>query len=175
MKKTLFIILAFFLLTVSINAQQVVTDPTNNIVLLQQLTEATNQTKQVSQSANYLKQSCDFLTKVNRKIQDAAFAKNVLTQQVSLITKASKMLTKKNVSSLSNYQSLCNHVETILSKNRALAQLLTQTLSPSMKMSDSERLNMLMSIEEKTQQLNRSLSNMESTFNISNSMLKLVK
>lgn len=159
----------------SIQAQQVVTDPTNNLVLLKQLTEATSQTKQVSQSANYLKQSCDFLTKVNSRIQNAAYAKSVLTQQVCLITKASKMLTKKKVSSLSNYQALTSHVETILSKNRALAQLLTQTLSPSMKMSDSERLNMLMSIEEKTQQLNRSLSNMESTFNISNSMLKLVK
>lgn len=160
---------------VAAKAQFVVSDPGNNVVLVKQLTEAASQTKQVTQSANYLKQSCDFLTKVNSRIQNASYAKLIITQQVHLITKCSRLLSKKNIVSVSNYQVVCVRVEAILQKNRALVQLLSQSLSPSLKMSDSERLNMLMSIEEKTQQLNKTLSSMESTYNLSNSMMKLVK
>ena len=175
MKRYLLCTVLLLLFTITVKAQFVVTDPANNLVIVKQLTEAANQTKQVTQSANYLKQSCDLLTKVNNKIRDASLAKSVLTQQVSLVTKCSKMLTKKNVTSLSTYQIFCTNVESILNKNRSLTQLLTQTLSPSMKMSDSERLTMLMTIEEKTQQLNKSLSNLESSYNLTNGMLKLYK
>lgn len=175
MKKIIIGTVLLMLFTVTVKAQFVVSDPGNNIVLVKQLTEASNQTKQVAQSANYLKQSCDLLTKVNTKIQNASYAKLVLTEQVQLVTKCAKLLSMKNQVSISNYQNLCTHVEVIISKNRALTQLLTQSLSPTMKMNDSERINMLMNIEDKTHQLSTTLNNMESTYNLSNSMLKLVK
>ena len=181
MRKLLFIAMMFFI-PIFGYAQFTVTDPGNLAAMVKQMDEMVKQTgelgkqsKSLLENRNLLQTSVNFVQKVNDKLRSAKYARQVLSDQVSLVTNCSRTINNLNKNPLYNIQSTCSTVETILLKNQYLTELLAKVLSPEMKMNDAERLDALMKIEEKTAALNKELQSIETAARVGNEMMNLLK
>lgn len=177
-------------IAVAIKAQMAVTDPAGLAMQVKQLGESTKQTsemitqggelaKQSSTlltSANYLKKSIQFVESVSSTIRDITLAKNVITKQVNLVSDCANLMTNLNKNNaLRNGKYLSQNISTILAKNKVLTELLTKTLTPDMKMNDSERVTIMMEISNQTDDLAKLIGNIETTNSMCNSMYNIIK
>ena len=98
-----------------------------------------------------LDESLDLLKKVNKTVSDLGAIQSIVNRQNDLVTRCMEIMKNPSLTS-STLSTLTNSFEIIMGNNTRLIKYARTIVSENVKMNDSERLNLLQSIEEKTRE-----------------------
>lgn len=152
--KTVFFTIIFALSYLGVMAQVVVSDPgataVNKAGWAKSLTEAAKQCKELQETKKIMTESIEVYTKVSSAIQNAKAVKSIFDRQVKMISDIAKELKRSDISNTKMFATYCRRLDEIISENTGYIELLKTTLSSYEKISQGERLRIILDLDEKT-------------------------
>lgn len=153
---SLFSILLFLVANYSFS-QMVVSDPTGYAMQVTKWTEslekATSQIQELQDSKKLLQQGIDLYSEVSHIIKTSELTLSVINRQVDIISKIGAEFSRPNVLSVKGYQNYTERLKKLLQQNKSNAEVLKNILSKDMKMTDGERLTMLLDIDNRSKEI----------------------
>ena len=169
-----------------LHAQLVVSDPTlagfaaaNKATTVKQLQEAAAQTVQLSKTYEQLKKANELYTKVSNTLRNVEMVQTLLGKQVDLVVNAGQALkgaTKQKAVSAKSLNQLKQNINMVVESNRQNVNMIKELLSEgTYKMSDGDRIKLIMDIEKKTDEAQKKINRYRSAYETSNGMMNFVK
>jgi hypothetical protein len=112
-----------------------------------------HQLLELEQQSSSLTKTLQFVTNVSNAVRDAAYAKQLIERQTTIVDGCKRMITRSQKLDVKLAQNIERSVSDILSTNVSLVTLINSTLTSKFKMNDAERLRMLMDIKKEQQEL----------------------
>ena len=158
MKKTLILGLMTLLLSGTVRAQWIVSDPENTYQGVLSVQQLKNTVSSLREQKKILDESLDYMRKVNATVSNSMTVKYLIERQLKLSTECGKLLGRAGKSGMksSTLSSLTSCVGQIVSNN-GLISLVKSVLSTPLRMNDAERLALLRDIEKQTEQDERNI------------------
>lgn len=142
------------LLSMSVKAQMVVSDPAALKVATtgwaKSLSEAAVQSKTLMETKNLLSQSVDLYSKVSSTIQNIQTVKSIIDRQVRMVVLINKELGRKDIANIDSYTQYINSLDDILVQSQSLIAMVNSLLSPSVQMTQGERLSLIMELDKQS-------------------------
>lgn len=159
MKKTLILGLMTLLLSGTVQAQWIVSDPENTYQGVLSVQQLKNTVSSLREQKKILDESLDYMRKVNATVSNSMTVKYLIERQLKLSTECGKLLGRAGKLGMksSTLSSLTSCVGQIVSNNGRLISLVKSVLSTSLRMNDAERLALLRDIEKQTEQDERNI------------------
>lgn len=159
MKKTLILGLMTLLLSGTVRAQWIVSDPENTYQGVLSVQQLKNTVSSLREQKKILDESLDYMRKVNATVSNSMTVKYLIERQLKLSTECGKLLGRAGKSGMksSTLSSLTSCVGQIVSNNGRLISLVNSVLSTSLRMNDAERLALFRDIEKQTKQDERNI------------------
>ena len=179
MRKILIInLLALFGLTKTF-AQIAVTDAAqasiNQAGWTESLAKAASQIEVLGKSKDILEQSVDLYAKVNSALQNSQLMVSVIDRQVKIVKFCSDEFNRKDYSNPKMFARYSSKLSEILEESQNIFSMAKMILTPSVQMTDGERMHMLNDLNKQTKECYSKLINSKRKFNIYNSAMRRVK
>lgn len=153
-------------------AQVVVSDPAatavNKAGWAKSLAESARQCKELQETKKIMTEGIEVYTKVSASIQNAKAVKNIFDRQVKMISDISKELKRSDVANVQMFATYSRRLEEIISENASYIELLKTTLSSYEKISQGERLKIILELDERTKATQAKFNNERRRFNAYN-------
>lgn len=140
--KKLLLSLVMILSVLQVKAQIPVTDVAANTNLMATVTALAQQLTTLMEQKKLLDESLDFMRKVNSTVTKAQIVIDLTERQGKLI-KDCKEVTEHSKKFPGTVKTVSSNLEQIMTNSGRLLSLTTDVLSPTLKMSDAERLQMV--------------------------------
>lgn len=154
--KSIYLIIAITLLSVSTKAQMVVSDPAALKVATtgwaQSLSEAVAQSKTLMETKDLLSQSVDLYSTVSNTIQNIHTVKSIIDRQVNMVVFINKELGRKDIANMEHYTKYINSLDGILMQSQSLISMVNVLLNPTTSMTQGERLSIIMELDKQSQE-----------------------
>lgn len=149
----LFLLLSSYATSV---AQIVVSDPAATKIAstgwTKSLAEAAAQSKTLIENKKLLTQSVEVFTKISSTLQNVNTIKNIIDRQVKMVNMVNKELTRKDVKNLDLYRKKVETLQNILVEAQSTISLLNSVMSPTIQMSQGERLKIIVDLDKQSQE-----------------------
>lgn len=180
MKKYLISILLFvFIFSIQSKAQLVVSDPTQTAInqagWIQTLAKSEAQVQSMVESKNLLTKSIELYSKVSTTISSISTISDMISTQVTLISLASKELSRMDYQSPTAYGHYVNLIQEIIGENKSNIVLLQKIVSPSVKMTDGERLTLIRDLKKESKSQLSHFFSERNRFNELNNNIQIIK
>ncbi len=152
--KTVFLTIIFALSSLGTMAQVVVSDPgataVNKAGWAKSLAEAAKQCKELQETKKIMTESIEIYTKVSSAIQNAKAVKSIFDRQVKMISDIAKELKRTDIGNNQMFSTYCRRLNEIITENAGYIELLKTTLSSYEKISQGDRLKIILDLDDKT-------------------------
>ena len=172
MKKVFLISLFVIFGLVQMSAQMAVTDPGQ--MAINQAGWASSLEKAASQ-IEILTESINLYAKVSGFLKTSQLLFNVIDRQVKIVKLAADETTRKDYANVKMYMRYTDRVKEILEESQGIFSLAQSIVTPSAKMTDGERLQMLSELNKQTKEFYSKLQLNKSRFETYNNAMKKLK
>lgn len=177
--KKVFFALIFSLFSFWSMAQVVVSDPTatavNKVGWAKSLAESAKQCKELQETKKIMTESIEVYTKISSAIQNAKAVKNIFSRQVAMISYIAKELKRTDISNAKMFSTYCRRINEIIDENTAYIELLKTTLSSYEKISQGERLRIILDLDDKTKKTMNKFRSERRRFNEYNNNYRILE
>lgn len=172
MKKVFLISLFVIFGLVQMSAQMAVTDPGQ--MAINQAGWASSLEKAASQ-IEILTESINLYAKVSGFLKTSQLLFNVIDRQVKIVKLAADETTRRDYANVKMYMRYTDRVKEILEESQGIFSLAQSIVTPSAKMTDGERLQMLSELNKQTKEFYSKLQLNKSRFETYNNAMKKLK
>lgn len=156
--------------------QWVVTDPTlagmTQANFLKDFEQALKQFSVLQKSKDILTESVDLYKKVNSVIRNSKTVANILKRQGDMLSMAAKECSRKDYYNPKVYNEYTKRVDEIMNESIVNFDLLRSIISPSVSMTDGERLKIILDLDTKLKESQNRLLDERKRFNTVNDAIK---
>jgi len=179
MKKVFLISLFVIFGLVQMSAQMAVTDPgqmaINQAGWASSLEKAASQIEILTKNKEILTESINLYAKVSGFLKTSQLLFNVIDRQVKIVKLAADETTRKDYANVKMYMRYTDRVKEILEESQGIFSLAQSIVTPSAKMTDGERLQMLSELNKQTKEFYSKLQLNKSRFETYNNAMKKLK
>lgn len=179
MKRILIISLVALMSVTKAFAQIAVTDVAqasiNQAGWAESLAKATSQIEVLGKSKDILKQSVDLYAKVNSALQNSQLMISVIDKQVKIVKFCSQEFGRTDFTNPQMFAKYSANLSEILEEGQNIFKLAKTILTPSVQMTDGERLQLLNDLNKQTKACYSKLQNSKRRFDTFNSAIKRVR
>lgn len=155
-KILIYLAIVFGIAITTARAQWIVSDPTNAQIAAsgwaKSLGEAAAQSKTLLESKNLLMESINLYSKVSSTLQNIHTVKSIIDRQVRMVVFVNQELTRKDIANIESYERYINTLHQVLIQSQATISMVNSLLSPSIQMTQGERLTLIMEIDKQGQE-----------------------
>lgn len=177
-QKCLYSIIALFFVFNNAFAQWAVTDPVltslTELSWAKDLEQAAKQFSVLDKSKNILTESIDLYKKVNGVIRNGKTVINVLARQGDMLKVSAQECTRNDIYSEKAYTEYTKRINDLMDQSIVSFDLLKVIISDDMKMTDGERLKIILDLDTKTQETQNRLLDERNRFNTVNNAIKRI-
>lgn len=179
MRKVLIISMLALLSVTKVFSQIAVTDAAqasiNQAGWAESLAKAASQIEVLGKSKDILKQSVDLYAKVNSVLQNSQLVISVIDRQVEIVKFCSQEFVRKDFSNPKMFARYSSQLSEILKDGQGLFSMAKMILTPSVQMTDGERLQLLNDLNKQTKDCYTRLLNSKRRFDTFNSAMRRIK
>lgn len=176
--KCLCSIILLLLAVTTVSAQWVVSDPAlttlTQITAAKEFEQALKEFTVLQKSRDFLNESVDFYKKVNGIIRNSKVVLNVLSRQGKMYELSVKECSREDIYTPDAYKEYTNAINDIMEENLLSFDLIRTIISDNVKMTDGERLRVILDLDEKTKEGMNKLIDERSRFNMVNDAIKRI-
>lgn len=177
-RKCLCSIIVMFLCLANASGQWVVNDPAlttlTKITAGKQFEQALKDFAVLQKSRDFLNESVDFYKKVNGVIKNSKTVLNVLSRQGKMYELSAQECSRTDIYTPDAYQEYTKVINEIMEENLVSFDMLQTIVSNSVQMTDGERLQIILDMDEKTKEGMNKLLDERSRFNTINDAIKRI-
>lgn len=161
-----------------VSAQWVVSDPTltqlSQMTWAKELKQAYEQFEVLDKSRNILTESLDLYRQVSGVIKNSRMVLNVLKLQGEMLKLSATECSRSDVYTPGGYAAYTKVLNEIMDESITSFDLLRTVISPDMKMTDGERLKIIIDLDKKLREQQDRLLDERSRFNTVNDAIKRI-
>lgn len=139
------------------------------------LAKAASQIEVLGKSRDILKQSVDLYAKVNTALQNSRIVISVIDRQVKIVKFCSQEFSRTDFSNPKMFAKYSAKLSEILEEGQNIFSMAKMILTPSVQMTDGERIQMLNDLNKQTKECYSKLQNSKHRFDTFNSAMRRVK
>lgn len=171
-------LMVVFLCVNHVSAQWVVSDPAltqlSQITWAKELKQAYEQFEVLDKSRNILTESLDLYRQVSGVIKNSKMVLNVLKLQGEMLKLSATECSRSDVYTSEGYAAYTKVLNEIMDESVTSFDLLRTVISPEMKMTDGERLKIIIDLDKKLREQQDKLLDERSRFNTVNDAIKRI-
>lgn len=159
--------------------QMAVTDPAQTAInqagWASSLAKAASQIEILNKNKEILTESINLYSKVSGFLKNSQLLLNVIDRQVKIVKMAADETTRRDYANMEMYMKYTDRVKEILEESQGIFSLAKSIVTPSVKMTDGERLQMLADLNRQTKEFYSKLQLNKSRFETYNNAMKKLK
>lgn len=179
MKKVFLVSLFVILGLIKATAQIAVTDPgqtaINQAGWAESLAKTASQIEILTKNKEILTESINLYSKVSDFLKNSQMLVNVIDRQVKIIKLAADETRRKDYASAEMYAKYVARIQEIMEESNGIFNLAKTIVTPSAKMTDGERLQILSDLNKQTKEFYSKLQMNKSKFDLYNKQMKRLK
>ena len=179
MKKVFLVSLFVFFGMVRTFAQMAVTDPAQTAInqagWASSLAKAASQIQILNKNKEILTESINLYSKVSGFLKNSQLLVNVIDRQVKIVKLAAEETRRRDYADVKMYLRYTDRVKEILEESQGIFSLAKSIVTPTAKMTDGERLQMLSELNKQTKEFYSKLQLNKERFETYNNAMKKLK
>lgn len=176
MKRFIAFIIIIYAMAYKCHAQLVVTDPAALKVSAagwsKTLSEAVAQSKILMDTKSILTESINMYNKVSTTVQNIQTITNMIDRQVWMIKTINDQLSRQDINDIRGYKKHVESLQNLLAQTNSTIRMVQTLLSPTVQMTQGERLNLIIDLEKQTKEQEQQMRVKINLYNKMNQMIK---